>query len=284
MSFKSNIPFLGFGLGLRTEHYDDLLSNPPKEVEWLEIISENFMLDGGRPIEMLDAFLERFAIIPHGVSLSIGSTDPLNESYLKKLKTFIKKVDPPWFSDHICWTSVHGQNLHNLMPLPYTDATVNYIAERIKVVQDYIEKPFIFENLSTYVEFNQSHMTEWEFISQVSEKADCGILLDVNNIYVSSVNHEFDPLDYIKGVPKDRVVQYHIAGHKDKGTFIIDTHDHTIRDEVWDLFKQTVPLFDNTSVLIERDSNIPPLADLIEELEIARKIYTHEKNKTATAT
>lgn len=282
MAFPS-VPFLGFGLGLRTEHYDDLLQTPYPEVEWLEVLTENFLIDGGIPLYYLDQFKEKYTLVPHGVSLSIGSIDPLDESYLKKLKAFVHHIQAPWFSDHICWTKVHGQNLHNLMPLPYTDETIAYVSEKIRIVQDYIEKPFIFENVSSYVEFNHSQMPEWEFVSRVAQQADCGILLDVNNIYVSSVNHEFDPLTYIRNIPSERVVQYHIAGHKDKGTYIIDTHDNTIRDEVWDLFEQTVPLFNNVSVLLERDSHVPPLKDLVAELNLARKHYAHAKSQSSQA-
>ena len=273
MTNRWGCPNLGVGVGLRTQHYDDLLTSDPA-VDFLEIISENFMLDGGRALSYLDQFIERYPMVMHGVSLSIGSTDPLDSNYLKRLKVLVEKVNPPWFSDHICWTKVHGQNLHNLMPLPYTTATVNYVSDRIKQVQDIIGKPFIFENVSSYVEFTQSEMEEWEFVAAVAEKADCGILLDVNNIFVSAMNHDFDPLTYIKAIPADRVLQFHIAGHLDKGSYILDTHDHEIRDEVWDLYKHTIALIPNVSTLIERDDHIPPLNDVLKELEYARHLST----------
>lgn len=271
MGNRFNSQSLGFGIGLRAPHYQDLLEGD-HPIDFLEIISEGFMIEGGRPLAILDALLEKYPMAMHGVSLSIGSADPLDEHYLKRLKALAKRVNPPWFSDHICWTKVHGQNLHNLMPLPYTKSTIDYVAERIKIVQDFMEVPFIFENVSSYVEFEGSQMEEWEFVARVAEQADCGILLDVNNIFVSGFNHEFDPMTYINAIPKDRVLQYHVAGHLQKDTFILDSHDHEIRDEVWDLYKKTVPLFEGVSTLIERDDNVPPLNDLIEELNIARRI------------
>ena len=267
-----SLPFLGFGIGLRPKHYESLLENP-QQVDWLEIISENFMFDSGPTLEKLDEFKEKFTIIPHGVSLSIGSSDPLNFDYLKKLKKLIERLDPPWFSDHLCWTSYKKQNLHNLMPLPYTPETANYVAERIKIVQDFIEKPLLIENVSSYVEFNQSTMPEWEFIGQISEKANCGLILDVNNVFVSAFNHQFDPLTYINAIPPERVIQYHIAGHSDHETYIVDTHDHDVREEVWTLFEKTVPRFGQVSVMIERDDNIPPLDEVLEELNIAKEIW-----------
>ncbi|MDA1353820.1 MAG: DUF692 domain-containing protein [bacterium] len=271
MGNRFNIQPLGHGIGLRAPHYQDLLqeSHP---IDFLEIISEGFMLDGGKPITVLEALLEKYPMVMHGVSLSIGSADPLDKNYLKRLKTLANKVRPPWFSDHICWTKVHGRNLHNLMPLPYTQSTIDYVSERIKIVQDYMEIPFIFENVSSYVEFDASQMEEWEFVARVAEQADCGILLDVNNIFVSGFNHEFDPMTYINAIPHDRVLQYHVAGHLDKGSFILDTHDHDIRSEVWDLYEKTIPLFSGVSTLIERDDNLPPLQDVLKELNIARKI------------
>ncbi|RAP33568.1 hypothetical protein DID80_07975 [Candidatus Marinamargulisbacteria bacterium SCGC AAA071-K20] len=272
MTKRFDIPNLGFGLGLRPIHFQDFIDNKPK-VDWLEIISENFMIDGGRSLHHLDYFIDHYPIIPHGVSLSIGSVDPLDFNYLKKLKALIDKIDPPWFSDHICWTKIHGKNLHNLMPLPYTTDTINYVSEKIKIVQDYMERPFIFENVSSYVEFSGSQMPEWDFVSHVSEKADCGILLDINNIFVSGFNHDFDPKTYINNVPKDRVLQFHIAGHKDKGTYILDSHDHEIRDEVWDLYSWAAPQFGEVSVLLERDDDIPPLPDLLDELIKAKQTY-----------
>jgi uncharacterized protein (UPF0276 family) len=268
------LPNLGFGLGLRPQHYAELLDQNP-QVDWLEIISENFMLEGGRALYFLDQFAERYRIVPHGVSLSIGSTDPLDWDYLKKLKKVVQKLDPPWFSDHLCWSKYNSFNLHNLMPLPYTPEVVSYVADRIRIIQDYMEKPFLLENVSSYVEFKDSAMPEWEFITRISEEADCGILLDVNNIFVSSFNHDFDPMAYINYVPTERVKQFHIAGHSDKGTYILDTHDHEIRDEVWKLYMEAAKRFKHVSVMIERDDKIPPLHDLLEELNYAKRLW-HE--------
>jgi uncharacterized protein len=272
VSNRFGAPNLGFGLGLRSEHYQALLTESVP-VDFLEIISEGFMIDGGRALSYLDAFIEKYPLVMHGVSLSIGSVDPLDMDYLGRLKALADRVNPPWFSDHICWTKVHGRNLHNLMPLPYTQETVDYVAARIRIVQYVLERRFIFENVSSYVEFAGSQMEEWEFIARVAESADCGVLLDVNNIFVSAYNHGFDAMDYLNGIPHDRVLQYHMAGHLDKGSFILDTHDHDIRDEVWDLYQKTLPLFGPVSTLIERDDDIPPLGELIKELDHARDIH-----------
>lgn len=279
MNKRFDVPYLGFGLGLRTCHFQDFIETKPK-VDWLEIISENFLIDGGQALHHLDFFIEHYPIIAHGVSLSIGSVDPLDMIYLKKLRTLLDKINAPWFSDHICWTKIHGRNLHNLMPLPYTESTINFVSEKIKQVQDYIQRPFIFENVSSYVEFKQSTMPEWEFVRKVSEKADCGILLDINNIYVSGFNHNFDPKQYINNIPKERVLQFHIAGHKDKGNYILDTHDNEIRDEVWDLYRYAKSQFGEVSVLLERDDNIPELNTLLDELNQAKKIYEEHPKTT----
>lgn len=282
MSFKDRCPYLGFGLGLRSEHYSSYKKARPKDVDWLEIISEGFLVDGGRAFEWLDYFKERYTIIPHGVSMSIGSMDPLNKDYLKRLKKLLNYLNAPWFSDHICWTGVHGRNLHNLMPLPYTKETVAHVVAKIKQLQQEIERPFIFENVSSYVTFKASEMTEWEFISEVSEQADCGILLDINNIYVSAYNHDFDPMAYLLGVPKDRVVQFHLAGHTDKGEYLMDTHDHPVCDGVWELYKHAVAHYGDVTVLLERDEAIPPLEELVEELCQARTISESITHKCLT--
>jgi uncharacterized protein (UPF0276 family) len=266
---------LGFGIGLRSEHYQDILSqNPP--IDWLEIISETYMLPGGKSRYYLDLFKERYPIIPHGVSLSIGSSDPIDWAYLKELKKLITHLDPPWFSDHLCWSKHAHQNLHNLMPLPYTEDVITYVAERIRIIQDFIEKPMLVENVSSYVEFTDSDMPEWTFISQIAEKANCGILLDINNIYVSAFNHNFNPQAYLDAMPAERVFQFHIAGHTDKGTYLLDTHDHAVKEGVWDLYKQALNKFDTVSTMIERDDNIPELSELLDELHVARRIWeTH---------
>ena len=270
---RFDVPFLGFGLGLRAPHYEELLSSSG-QVDWLEIISENYMLDGGQGPHTLAPFKEKYTVIPHGVSLSLGSADALDKPHLKRLKALLSYLNPPWFSDHLCWAGVGGAHMHNLLPLPYTQETVEYVAKKIAIIQDTMGIPFLIENLSSYVEFQESEMTEWEFIKAIAETADCGILLDVNNIYVSSRNHHFDPMDYVRGIPANRVIQYHIAGHQDHGTYVLDSHDHPVRDEVWDLFAKTVPLMGDVSVMIERDDHIPPLSELLEELNHAKAIYT----------
>ncbi len=265
-------PFLGFGLGLRSEHYQEILEQQPKEIDWFEIISENYMVDGGKPLYFLDKIRQDYPIVMHGVSMSIGSTDPLNIEYLTQLKALIDRVEPVWFSDHLCWTGVDHQNIHDLLPLPYTEASVIHIADRINQVQDFMGRQMLIENLSSYITYTVDAMSEWEFLSAVSEKADCNILLDVNNIFVSSFNHHFDPLEYLHGVPADRVWQHHLAGHQNTGNLIIDTHDEPIIDPVWELYEKTAKLLGPVSTMIERDGNIPPLDEVISELNQARKI------------
>lgn len=259
-------------MGLRSTHYQEIMAQNPL-IDWFEIIAETFMLDGGKAQYYLDYFNERYRIVPHGVSLSIGSVDPLDPHYLKRLKKLLDKVNAPWFSDHICWTKVHGKNLHNLMPLPYTEETVKFVSQKIRQVQDYMQRPFIFENVSSYVEFQESQMSEWEFVTAVSEQANCGILLDINNVFVSAFNHHFDAMEYINHIPVERVYQFHIAGHKDKGTYLLDTHDADLRDEVWDLFSSACQRFPDASVLLERDDHIPPLTDMMIELNHARALH-----------
>jgi uncharacterized protein (UPF0276 family) len=271
---RFKVPYLGFGAGLRPVHFSDFLETKP-QVDWLEVISENFMVDGGRPFYFLDQIRELYSMVPHGVSLSIGSADPLDWDYLNRLKALVKRLDPPWFSDHLCWTGVHGKNLHNLMPLPYTSEVADYIGERARIIQEFMEIPFLLENVSSYMEFKESTMTEWDFLTRIVEKADCGILLDINNVYVSSFNHQFDPMTFLKGIPADRVIQYHIAGHNDKGHYILDTHDHEVRDEVWALYQQAAPMFGDVSLMLERDDDIPPLEEMLKELDYAKAIQTN---------
>jgi len=271
MASQSSRPYLGFGLGLRTDHYDAILSERPA-VDWFEIISENYMVDGGKPLHYLDRFSALYPMVMHGVSLSIGSGDPLDRDYLKKLKALAARVEPRWISDHLCWTGVAGKNLHDLMPLPYTEEAMKHVASRVREVQDYLGRQILLENVSSYVTYTQSALSEWEFLSAIAEQADCLILLDVNNIYVSSHNHGFDPLDYLRGVPASRVRQFHLAGHSHNGNIIVDTHDHPIIGGVWDLYAEAVRIFGPISTMIERDANIPPLAELLAELDQARSI------------
>jgi len=264
-------PFLGFGLGLRTQHYADVLERKPP-VDWFEIISENYMIPGGQPLAILDRIRADYPLVMHGVSLSIGSTDPLNGDYLRDLKALADRVEPRWISDHLCWTGVNGLNLHDLLPLPYTEEAVAHAAGRIRQVQDYLGRRIAIENVSSYVTYTHSVMPEWEFVTAVAEAADCWLLFDVNNIYVSGFNHDFDAEAFIAGVPRERVVQFHLAGHSNNGSHIIDTHDAPVIDDVWSLYEAACRHFGPVSTMIERDDNIPPLCDLLAELEHARTI------------
>ena len=266
-------PFLGFGLGLRTVHFQHVLDHLPK-VDWFEVISENFMVAGGKPKHYLHAIREHYPIVMHGVSMSIGSTDPLDMDYLKKLKTLTAEVQPEWISDHICWTSIHGQNSHDLLPLPYTEETIVHVAERVKQVQDFLGRQMLLENVSSYLSYTDSgEMTEWEFFAEVCERADCLQLFDVNNVYVSSRNHNFDPLHYLQHMNPERVRQFHLAGHTDYGDYVIDTHDHDVPDPVWELYSEALKLFGPVSTMIERDDHIPEFDALLDELNIARQRY-----------
>lgn len=263
-------PDLGVGVGLRVPHYEHIFERWPK-MDFFEIISENFMVDGGLPRRNLDRALSHYPVVQHGVSLSVGSVDPLDHDYLKKLKALARHTKTPWFSDHLCWTGAHGANLHDLLPLPYTEEAVRHVADRIRRVQEIVELPFAVENVSSYMTYTQSRMTEWAFLSAVAEEADCGVLLDVNNIYVSSYNHGFDPMEYVRGVPHRRVMQYHLAGHTNRGKFILDTHDDHVIDEVWTLYRAACELTGPVSTLIEWDANFPTFEVLAEEAEKARR-------------
>ncbi len=264
-------PFLGFGVGLRTAHYEEILTSFPA-VDWFEAISENFMVAGGRPLRVLETVRAHYPVVLHGVSLSIGSTDPLNLDYLRRLKTLADRIAPAWISDHLCWTGVGGHNLHDLLPLPYTEEALAHVAERVQRVQHILGRRILLENVSTYMEYTHSTLPEWEFLSAVAERADCGILLDINNIFVSAANHGFSARDYIEEVPRRRVHQFHLAGHTDRGTFLHDTHDHPVAAPVWDLYAQAVRRFGPTSTLIEWDDRIPPFADVHAEATRARRI------------
>ncbi|MBS0622165.1 MAG: DUF692 domain-containing protein [Verrucomicrobia bacterium] len=249
-----NLPQLGIGLGLRIPHYEEILATEPK-VDWFEIISENFMVEGGRPLAMLDWILERYPVVQHGVNLAIGSPDPLDWDYLKRLKALARKTKTPWLSDHLCWGRVPGAHYHDLLPLPYTREVIDYVSERARIVQDYLEIPFALENLSSYVAYCADAMPEWEFYREVVEKADCLMMLDVNNIYVSARNHGFSPADYYKEIPMSRVVQIHLAGHTDHGSYVLDTHNDYVKDEVWEIYSQVWPLTRKASTLLEWDDD-----------------------------
>jgi hypothetical protein len=254
----------GVGIGLRIPHYRHIFSRKPV-VDWFEIISENFMVDGGRPLEMLDQILERYRVVQHGVSMYFGSAEPLNREHLKKLKRLVKRTKTPWLSDHLCWGSVDGRYTHDLLPMPYTFAAAKLTARKIREASDFLEVPIAVENVSSYAEFHVSEMTEWEFLTEVVERADCGILLDVNNIYVSSFNHGFNPFDYLNGIPAERVAQIHIAGHSQYRRYILDTHDHPVIDPVWKLYARATQLAGKTATLLEWDDHIPSFNEVHHE-------------------
>jgi uncharacterized protein len=275
-------PSLGFGLGLRVDHYEAVLADRPP-VDWFEVLTENYLVPGGKPLNYLMRIRERYPLALHGVSLSIGSTAPLNREYLRQVKALAARVEPEWVSDHLCWTGVAGRNTHDLLPLPYTREAVDHVVARVRTVQDVLERRILLENVSSYVAFRDSPLTEWGFLAEIAARADCLILLDVNNIYVSSVNHEFDPLEYLAGVPPARVQQIHLAGHEDHGDYLVDTHDHPVRDAVWELYASAVRRLGPVSTMIERDDHIPPLAELCAELGQARTVARRALEEGAPA-
>jgi uncharacterized protein (UPF0276 family) len=264
-------PPVDFGLGLRPEHYEEIAASPGK-VSWFEALSENYMVKGGMPLYWLDRIRRDYPMALHGVSLSIGTTDPLDRAYLDELKALANRVQPMWVSDHLCFTGLRGLNMHDLLPLPYTEEALNHVAERVQRVQDHLGRRLVLENVSSYVTYAASELSEWEFIAALSERADCEILLDVNNVYVSAFNHEFDALAFLRSMPRQRVRQFHLAGHTHKGSHIIDTHDHPIVPDVWDLYAEAVKLFPGVPTMIERDADIPSYAELLAELDVARGI------------
>lgn len=262
----------GFGLGLRTEHYSDFIAQKPSKVDWLEVISENYMVPGGKPLFFLDRIRRDYPMVMHGVSLSIGSADPLDMDYLHCLRALVERVQPAWVSDHLCWTGVDGYNLHDLMPIPYTEEALRHLTTRLQQVQDFLGQAILIENVSSYVSYRADQMSEWEFLSRLAKRSGCQLLLDVNNVYVSSVNHGFDPREFIDAMPAASVRQIHLAGHEDHGSYIIDTHDHPVCDAVWDLYAYTIRRLGHVPTMIERDDNIPPLGTLIAELDVARRV------------
>ena len=270
---RFGLPDLGIGIGLRTVHFGEILSGRPA-LDWFEVLSENFMDTGGRPLFVLEQVVERYPVALHGVSLSVGSTDALDRGYLQKLKALAKRTRARWVSDHLCWTGVLGRNTHDLLPLPYDRATLRHVTRRVKQVQDALERPLVLENPSTYLEYARSTMTEWEFLSELCDAAGCGLLLDVNNVYVSSYNHGFDARQYIDGIPADRVVQVHLAGHTNEGTHILDTHSGRAIPQVWKLYERLVARTGPVSTLFEWDASIPPLAAVVREAAKARRYRT----------
>jgi uncharacterized protein (UPF0276 family) len=265
----------GFGLGLRTEHYAAFESESQTRVDWLEILSENYMVPGGAPLWHLDRIRRDFPMVMHGVSLNIGGSDPLNLDYLRDLKALAHRVQPDWVSDHLCWTGTRGLNMHDLLPVTFTEETLRHIRHRILRVQDFLGRRLVIENPSSYVDFATDQMPEWEFVGEMLRRADCELLLDVNNVYVSSVNHGFDPKRYIDAIPAERVRQIHLAGHETHDGYLIDTHDHPVCEAVWQLYAYAVQRVGSVPTMIERDDNIPALDELIDELDRARLVQSH---------
>lgn len=264
------VPDYGCGAGLRVPHYHHVLRDGPK-MGFFEVISENFFGEGGKPLYHLDQFAERYPVILHGVSLSIGAPEPPSREYLNKLKNLVTRVKPAWVSDHFCWSGAGGAHLHDLLPLPYTEEAIARVAERARMVQDFLEVPFGLENTSSYLTYTQSAMTEWDFVREVVERADCGLMFDVNNVYVSAYNHGFDPLTFVRSIPHERILQIHIAGHSNYGKYIIDTHVGPLIEPVLDLYRETIRLSGPVSTLLEWDDDIPEFSRLQAEVEkIAR--------------
>ena len=271
---------LGFGLGLRAQHYAEILNSNPA-IDWFEVISENYMVPGGQPLRMLDAICERYPVVMHGVSLSIAGTNPLDRDYLAQLKSLAKRVKPKWISDHLCWTGVHGVNLHDLFPIPYTEEALQHVVSRIAKVQDFLGTRIAIENVSSYITYESSEMEEWDFVAEVAKRADCWLLLDINNVFVSGFNHNFSTHAFIDAIPVDRVVQFHLAGHSEGKHHLIDTHDQAVSEEVWHLYERALQKFGPITTMIERDDNIPPLSDLVAELNRARSISASIFSKVA---
>ncbi|HEY3699590.1 MAG TPA: DUF692 domain-containing protein [Spongiibacteraceae bacterium] len=262
---------LGYGLGLRRQHYEAILEQQP-DLGWFEILTENYLVNGGKPLHYLERVRALYPLVMHGVALSIGSSDPLNFDYLQRVKNLAERIEPEWISDHLCWTGVDGRNMHDLLPLPYTEEALHHVVERVQRVQDFLGRQLLLENVSSYISYSASTLAEWEFLSEIAERADCLLLVDINNIYVSAFNHGFDPVLYLKNIPARRVQQFHLAGHLDRGDYLIDTHDHPVVQPVWDLYAQALRLFGSVPTMIERDDNIPPLQELLDELAVARRI------------
>lgn len=282
-SQQNQLSSLGMGLGLRSEHYQYILEHLPA-VGWFEILTENYLVDGGNPLYFLDKIRENYPMVMHGVSLSIGSADPINFDYLKKVRQLADRIQPQWISDHLCWTGVSQRNMHDLLPMPYTEEAIDHIVERVKIVQDFYQRQILLENVSSYITYQQSALTEWDFLAEIAERADCLILLDINNIYVSAFNHSFDAQTYLQNIPVKRVQQFHLAGHLNCGDYIIDTHDHPVLDEVWELYASAVKRFGDISTMIERDDNIPPFEELWQELEYANSIRQNCLSTTYVST
>jgi len=271
--FNNNSDY-GIGIGLRVPHYQHILEKKPV-VDWFEIISENYMVESGRPLHVLDEILEQYRVVQHGVSMYFGNASRPNRAHLKKLKALTRRTATPWVSDHLCWGSVDGRYTHDLLPMPYTWEAVEITARNIREVQDYLELPIAVENVSSYAEFHVSDMEEWEFLNEVVERAECGILLDVNNIYVSSRNHGFNPMTYVNAVPPERVAQIHVAGHTKFERYLLDTHDHPVLDPVWKLYARAIERCGRVATLLEWDDKIPSFEDVHREALKANRFLPH---------
>jgi uncharacterized protein (UPF0276 family) len=266
-----DFPPLGHGIGLRPPHYAAVIERRPP-VDWFEVISENFMVEGGNPRRVLRQVREHYPVVLHGVSLSLGSVDPLDDAYLDRLARLAAEVEPAWISDHLCWSSFGGHTGHDLWPLPFTEESLDHVARRVSRVQERLGRRILVENVSSYLQFTSSTLTEWQFLAALCERADCGLLLDVNNVYVSARNHGFSAEEFLQGIPRARVGQFHLAGHSDHGTHLLDTHDHPVCDPVWELYRIAVARFGPVATLIERDDHIPPLDELLAESRRAAEI------------
>jgi uncharacterized protein (UPF0276 family) len=264
-------PFAGFGLGLRKPHYAAFLDHRV-DVDFVEVISENFMVDGGRPLDILRRVRERYPVALHGVSLSVGSADGLDRAYLKRLRALVDAIDPVFVSDHLSWSRIDGFNSHDLLPLPYTGEALDLVCANVDRAQDALGRAMLFENPSSYIDFAGADMTEWRFLGEMARRTGCGLLLDVNNVFVSAANHGFDPIACLDAVPADRVRQIHLAGHSQGREMLIDTHDKPVPPSVWDLYAHVMPRLGPVATMIERDDDIPPLPELLDELDIARAI------------
>lgn len=262
---------LGYGLGLRSTYYQQILDQSPN-VDWFEVVSENFLVQGGKALYYLDAIAERYPLVMHGVSLSIGGPHALDPDYLMQLKQLAERVKPAWISDHLCWSRGNAHQLHDLLPLPYTEESLYYVAGRVRQVQDVLQRPLVLENVSSYVRAASDELTEWEFLEALSRLSDCELLLDINNVYVSSRNHGFDPWTFIQGLPVQRIRQLHLAGHSDYGDYVIDTHDQPVSDPVWALYQRTLEHLGPVATLLERDDHFPPFDELLVELQKAREL------------
>jgi uncharacterized protein (UPF0276 family) len=275
---SARYPFLGHGIGLRTCHYPDFLGETGKEpprgtaradglprIDWLEVITDNFLVEGGNPRRVLRSVREHYPVVFHGVALSIGSTDPLDASYVDAIARLADETEPAWISDHLCFGSLGGRYGHDLWPLPFSEEALGHVSERVLRVQDRLRRPLMIENVSSYVAFRASTMTEWEFLSALVKKTDCGLLLDVNNIFVSAHNHGFDADDFLRGVPVEAVGQIHLAGHSRKGPLLLDTHDHPVPDGVWSLYEKAIARFGAVSTLVEWDEKVPSVEEVIAE-------------------